>query len=340
MKQYFISQDKKQYRANLHAHSTLSDGMLSPEELKKIYRTQGYSILAITDHEHPKSHAHLSDPDFLMLTGYEAYIRTNANAQFDRYEPEVHLNLFARDPQNETMICFNEVYCKYIDDPAERAALRRVGSERPREYSVPYVNEFIRTAVQNGYLVAYNHPVWSLEDEECILSYENIFSLEIQNFSAYRQNGIEYSGALYDKMLRRRKHVFCHAGDDNHNKTPLSCPRTDSFGAFTMILSDELSYDAVISAMERGEMYASMGPLIHEISLENGVVHVECSPASRIVLYTGSKTPKFSVPEHGKSLTSADLKLDPIAPYFRVAVIDEEGKIASTRGFFRSEFLA
>ena len=337
MRQYFISPSKKQYRANLHAHSTLSDGMLSPEELKKIYREQGYSILAVTDHEHPKSHAALSEPDFLMLTGYEAYIRTNTAAQFDRYEPEVHLNLFARDPQNETMICFNEAYVKYVEG-AERAALRRVGSERPREYSVAYVNEFIRTAVANGYLVSYNHPVWSMEDEETVLSYENIFSLEIQNFSSYRQNGIEYSGALYDKMLRRRMRVFCHAGDDNHNKTPLTCPRRDSFGAFTMILADTLSYDAVIDAMEKGEMYASMGPLIHEISLEDGVVHVECSPASRIVLYTGSKTPKFAVPAQGETLTSADLKLDPIAPYFRVAVIDEEGKIASSRGFFRSEF--
>ncbi len=340
MKQYFISQNKKQYRANLHSHSTLSDGMLSPEELKRIYREHGYSILAITDHEHPKSHAALSEPDFLMLTGYEAYIRTNLNAQFDRYEPEVHLNLFAKDPHNETMICFNDVYCKYINDPTERATLRRVGSERPREYSVAYVNEFIRTAVAQGYLVSYNHPVWSMEDEERVLSYENIFSLEIQNYSSYRQNGIEYSGALYDKMLRRRKKVFCHAGDDNHNKAPLTCPRSDSFGSFTMILADDLSYDSVIEAMETGEMYASEGPLLHEISMEDGVVHIECSPAKRIILYTGSKAPKFAVSEGGKTISSADLKLDPIAPYFRVAVIDEEGKIASSRGFFRSEFQA
>ncbi len=338
MKQYFISPKKKQYRANLHSHSTLSDGKLSPEELKRIYRAQGYSILAVTDHEHPKSHAHLSEPDFLMLTGYEAYIRTNANAQFDRYEPEVHLNLFAKDPKNETLICFNEAYVKYIDDPAERASLRRVGSERPREYSVAYVNEFIRTAVSQGYLVSYNHPTWSMEDEERVLAYENIFSLEIQNYSSYRQNGIEYAGALYDKMLRRRNHLFCHAGDDNHNKGPLDCPRSDSFGAFTMILSDDLSYDSVITAMETGEMYASQGPLLNEISLEDGIVHVECSPAKRIVLYTGSKAPKYSVAAKGSTITSADLKLDPIAPYFRVAVIDEEGQIASSRGFFRSEF--
>jgi len=340
MKQYLISPKTKQYRANLHAHSTFSDGKLSPEELKRAYRAQGYSILAVTDHEHPKSHFELSDPDFLMLTGYEAYIRTNASARFDRYEPEVHLNLFARDPHNETMICFNESYVKYIDDPAERANLRRVGSERPREYSVSYINEFIRTAAAHGYLVSYNHPVWSLEDEETILSYENIFSLEICNYSALRQNGEEFSCALYDKMLRRRMRVFCHAGDDNHNKQPLDCPRSDSFGAFTMILSDSLSYDSVISAMEHGEMYASSGPLIHEISLEDGIVHIECSPSKRIILHTGSKAPKFEIAPKGQTVSSADLKLDPIAPYLRVMVIDEEGGIATSRGFFRSEFLA
>jgi hypothetical protein len=88
-------------------------------------------------------------------------------------------------------------------------------------------------------------------------------------------------------MLRRRRQVFCHAGDDNHNKAPLTCPRSDSFGAFTMILSDELSYDAVIGAMESGEMYASSGPLIHEISLADGIVHIESSPARQIILHTG-----------------------------------------------------
>ena len=340
MKQYFISDRKKQYKANLHAHSTFSDGKLTPEEMKQAYRDRGYSILAITDHEHPKSHFSLSDPDFLMLTGYEAYIRVSSTAKFDPYEPEIHLNLFARDPDNETIICFNEIYCKYVNDPSERASLRRVGSERPREYSVSYINEFIRTAVANGYLVSYNHPVWSLEDEERILSYENLFSLEICNYSALRQNGMEYSGALYDKLLRHRRNLFCHAGDDNHNKHPLSCPRSDSFGAFTMILAEDLSYSSVISAMECGSMYASTGPLIHEISLEDGRVHVECSPVKRIILHTGSKAPRFDVSEEGKTICSTTLKLDPIAPYFRVTVIDEEGRMATSRGFFRSEFQA
>ena len=68
---WLIDPEKKQYKANLHSHSTLSDGKLTPEELKKLYKDNGYDILAITDHEYPKSHNDLTDKDFLMVTGYE-----------------------------------------------------------------------------------------------------------------------------------------------------------------------------------------------------------------------------------------------------------------------------
>jgi hypothetical protein len=177
-----------------------------------------------------------------------------------------------------------------------------------------------------------------MEDEEAILAYENIFSLEIDNYSSLLCNGLEHGGALYDKMLRRRQRVFCHAGDDNHNGFPKDDPRWDSFGAWTVILADELSYDAVIGAMERGDMYASTGPRINELSLEDGFVHVECSPASHVVLFTGSKSPEFVIAPKGETLTSVSLPLDPIAPYFRLSVIDEQGHRASTRGFFREEW--
>lgn len=102
---YLISPYQKQYKANLHCHSTLSDGKKAPEELKEMYRAHGYQILAITDHEVPKSHTDMTEDDFLMLTGYECYIRDNPTGTYDVYGQEVHLNLFARDPRNETMIC-------------------------------------------------------------------------------------------------------------------------------------------------------------------------------------------------------------------------------------------
>ena len=41
MKQYLFPQEGKFYRANLHCHSTLSDGKRTPEELKEIYKSAG-----------------------------------------------------------------------------------------------------------------------------------------------------------------------------------------------------------------------------------------------------------------------------------------------------------
>ena len=38
------------WKTNLHAHTTRSDGKLTPTELTTLYRDQGYHALAITDH--------------------------------------------------------------------------------------------------------------------------------------------------------------------------------------------------------------------------------------------------------------------------------------------------
>ena len=331
-----LSKDKKQYKANLHSHSNLSDGKLSPAEMKELYKANGYDILAITDHCRPMDHSAMNEEDFLLLTGYEAYIRGENHSA---YCPEVHLNLFAKDPKNVTLICYNEKYTKYI--PKEQHGdMVRAGSERPREYTSEYINEFIETANANGYLVSYNHPFWSMESEEQILSYKNYFSLEMYNTSSYVTNNIEGAEALYDRMLRLGMHVGCHAGDDNHNKHPFDDPENDSCGWYTMILSDSLEYGNVIDALEKKECYASSGPRINEISVIDGeTVHLECSPVSKAFMFVGSKAPKRVLLPKGETGTSFDFKLHEKAQFIRITVYDEDGNVANSRGFFPEEWM-
>ncbi len=71
---YLIDYRKNCYKANLHCHSTISDGVMTPEELKKNYKSRGYSILAYTDHEVLVPHNELNDEDFLTLPGYEVQV--------------------------------------------------------------------------------------------------------------------------------------------------------------------------------------------------------------------------------------------------------------------------
>jgi predicted metal-dependent phosphoesterase TrpH len=48
-------------RGNLHAHTTFSDGVRSPQALVEEYESRGYDFLAITDHE---DHANRVEPAY------------------------------------------------------------------------------------------------------------------------------------------------------------------------------------------------------------------------------------------------------------------------------------
>lgn len=329
---YLIDPGKKQFKANLHCHSTHSDGKLTPQELKDAYKAHGYSVLCITDHEATNDFTHMTEPDFLMLTGYEAYIRPAY--QFDPFCGEVHLNLFARDPHNTGIVYFHPTVSRYLSEE-QKSAVVKIGPLVEREYTTEFVNSFIRCAKENGYIVAYNHPVWSQETQERIASYEGFFSMEICNWSSMnacaRQ---EYNLDLYHKLLRSGKRIFAHSTDDNHNKYPFDHQSNDSFGGFAMILADKLEYGEIFSAMEAGEMYSSMGPVFHWISLEGNQVQVSCSDVVEIALHCGSKTAAHLRAEPGKTISGATLEIRPGAEFIQVSITDKDGKHADTRGFF------
>ena len=333
---YLINSNQKQYKANLHCHSVNSDGKKTPEELMEMYKNKGYSILSITDHECPKAHSDLTDEEFILITGYEAYIRPNKECKHNVYGKEIHINLFAEKPDNETYIGFDPICCKYI--PIEQTEkMKKAGPFGTREYSVDYINRFVASAKENGYIAAYNHPWWSMENEEDMLAYEGFFSMEMCNYGSYLTSRLEYNAALYDKMLKKGNRIFCHSTDDNHNAYPDNSPLCDSFGAFTMIMPEKFTYDSIINAMKKGQMYSSMGPVFKEISIDGNKVHIECSEVERIMMFTGSKAPKKNTAESGKTITSADFEIDPRAEYIRISVVDKFGRFADTRGYFLDE---
>ncbi len=330
----YIAKDQPQYKANLHSHSVISDGRLTPEKMKDEYKKRGYSILAITDHEIPYDHSDMTEPDFLMITGYESHIRPNGS-NYDAYGPEIHINLIAKDPHNVTHINFNDDYCKC--DPEIMAKSKKAGSMAPRQYTVEYINEFVKTAVENGYLCAHNHAVWSHENQEQVAQYKGFFSMEMCNYGSYHGNRIEYNAVLYDRMLREGNRIFVHSADDNHNGAPLDSPASDSFGAFTMVLAKDLTYGSVIDALEKGNFYSSMGPRINELTFDGDSVHIETDPVRQITMHTAGKVVRYKVGTESEPVTFADFKIPEQTPYVRFSAYDFCGRYADTRGFFRDE---
>lgn len=327
-----ISKNVPQFKANLHSHSTLSDGCLSPEELVKAYRERNYSVLAITDHEYPCDHTALSTADFLLLTGYEAYLRPSKTNKFDPLTPEIHLNLLAKEPHNLSFVCYDPNFCKYI--PPELAEkLPHVGPVGKHRYSKRFINRFIAEARKAGYLVTYNHPCWSMENPADILDYDGFFSLEIYNTGSLRINNGEQNLALFDMLLRHGKFPYVHGADDNHNQVPFDDLLNDSFGAWTVICAKELSYPAIIRALEQGNFYASTGPSICALEIDGKHARLQCSPARRVMMQISPKAAFNVYNSDGSPVTEAVFELPAFAPYVYFAVIAEDGGEARTHAF-------
>jgi hypothetical protein len=63
-------------KGNLHTHTHLSDGLLSPQEMIARYKELGYDFLAITDHDDLIQESYWQeiprgDPDLLVFVGVE-----------------------------------------------------------------------------------------------------------------------------------------------------------------------------------------------------------------------------------------------------------------------------
>ena len=234
-------------------------------------------------------------------------------------------------------IAVDPKYLKYIDKNGIKIEdIPRVGDICDRHFCTREINAIIKTAVETGYLVAYNHPSWSLETVEDFGKYEGMYAMEIVNYGSSLEGFPADDSWAYDQMLRLGKNIWCLANDDNHNKFPVGHPACDSFGGFNMIKARELTYEAVIEALEKGHFYASMGPEIYDMYIENNELHVSCSPAvsiaARMVGRAGIRGTAFA--PVGETITEGVIPLQKNDTYIRVEITDVHGKKAFTHAYF------
>ena len=332
MEKVLFGSRKNKYKANMHCHSTLSDGKLSPEELKEYYKSHGYSILAITDHEHLNNNSYLDDEDFLTLTSCEVAIKEfPKESTLKNFDMKVcHLNFYAKDQKNVNNFFYNSVYDHFS------AVERRNSFEKPefdveRIYGAEGINALIKSAIDNGFFVAYNHPRWSLENYREYSKYENLWGVEIFNTSCNRDGIYEYDLNVHDDFWRDGKRIFVTSGDDNHNKID------DSFGTFVMVEADELKYSKIIDALLKGEFYTSTGPEIIKITVKDNLVTVECSNAKSIFYSTHGRRCSHVTASEGEYINTATFEIRDTDIYFRISVVDEFGKRADSQAYFLEE---
>ena len=205
-----------------------------------------------------------------------------------------------------------------------------------REYTLECMQTVIDEARKNGFLVSLNHPAYSMETPEFFGALNGLFAMEIYNHISLKASGVnDYNPAMYDDMLRRGKKMACIAADDCHMGCPDDDPYCDRYGGFVMIKAEKLEYSNIIEALEKGDFYASQGPEINELYIEDNKIHIKCSPAKYIAINSSNRNStgvRFG--EGSKPITEAVFDLVEEADYFRFDVCDEYGRHANTRGYF------
>ena len=297
---YMLPCGRNQYKANLHCHSTVSDGRFTPEELKKMYMARGYNAIAYTDHKVCAPHPELTDEGFVALSGVEIAFGIGRSRS-------IHVCGISRDPAKEIMIPNN-----VIDD-------------------VELVNAGAAELKREGFITTLNHPRWSGMSFEDIASIGDVECMEVVNGYEMIQDGYGDSSACFELELRRGRRVRPIATDDSHTSSAPGEPGYEYFRGFTMIAAESLTYGALTEALDNGDFYASTGPLFKELWIEDGKLHVECTAVSGVYVHGQLYSHRAAKIEGGDVIECADIDVSKIletSSYLFVQIADTDGKRA------------
>ncbi len=338
MKRYLISEKGKFYKANLHMHTTISDGKETPEEVKAAYMAAGYSIVAFSDHEVLLSHEDLTDENFLAITSFEKSVDCPTISEKYHHKKTAHMNFFAKDPKNLNCPVLNPktVWGNALNHITEE--MKKCDYEA--EYSTEGLNDIIKKANEAGFLVTLNHPVWSLQNYEDYIGLDGLWGIEIYNTGSVVEGYRDTVQPLTD-LLQLGKQVFPVAADDAH------CLK-HHFGGFVMVKSEKLEYKAIMKALEDGEFYASSGPEIDELYIDDDKLIVKCSPSRAVIMSSVWRRRKCVMATPCQHLDYAvfdikDYLAEPTSmgrkEYIRITVVGFDGETADTRAYFIDELL-
>ncbi len=305
-----LPREAQSYKINLHTHSTLSDGNFSPADLKKKYMEQGYSAVAFTDHRACIPHEDLTDESFVALTGFEADF--SLKDEKNNLIRAVHLNALAKEPSSS------------YSTPS-----------MPLDFDL--INKTVADLKQRGFWITLNHPVWSNMSSDDVAKIKGFDAMEVCNSIAVVFNNYSDDSAFYEYFLRDGGRAVPVAADDTHKIFEDGTPFWEYYQSFTVVKASELSYRAIMDALERGCCYASTGPQINGMWLEGDLLHIECSPVYGVFVHSKYLTCKTQDVKKTDCITHTVLDISEIrksSPYFWVQLRDTEGKKAWTTPYW------
>ena len=338
MKKYLLPNNGNFYKANMHVHTNVSDGRSTPEEVKAYYQNLGYSVVAFTDHEVFIPHNDLTDNDFVAINSVEVAVNDNWPLPFI-HNKSYHINFYAKnDKITECFACTG--YSVWLENSKRYISDYAKNNNFGKFHSVNAINTFVKKCNENGFLACYNHPVWSLHNYADYSGLKGLWAVEVYNTGSALA-GYEDTAQPFEDLLRENEPVLPICADDLHSLV------SSAVGGWTMIKAENLTYDSIMVALEKGDIYSSNGPSINELYIENGIVNISTSNAVFIKLVTDIRYTKYKRAKRGEFLTGASFDINDFIkgandenncrrslPWFRLEVVDERGYRAYTKAYF------
>ena len=278
------------WKGNLHTHSTRSDGTKPPQEVCRLYEQGGYDFIALTDHFREQYGFPITDTRPFRSAGFTTILGA-----------ELHTGAI----ENGTV-------------------WHIVAAGLPSDFAPPAAQEsgaqIAARAMQAGAFVGIAHPHMYTLTETDVAALGPAHAVEVFNGIAADANDRAESWHFLDILLARRQRYFAYAADDAH----FNPYHHDFRRGWVQVKAEELSPEALVTALRAGAFYSSTGPEIYDIaSIPGQRLTVHCSPAERIFLTgVGSASQRA----WGNGLTSAEFDLsDWSSHYCRVTVRDRRG---------------
>ncbi len=302
MKQSYFAEDGVWLKGNLHSHSTVTDGIHSPEELIDRYEAMGYDFLSITDHNVYVHHQQRSNGKLILLTGVEHDIA---------YGPDK---------------CTHIVGTGVVGKEVPGYDCRRYTQEEFTD------QQLMDMMLSDGQFVTLAHPVWSRMKPEEVLCLQGYHAVEVFNNGSEHLCHAGNAEVVWDMLLQNDVRVYATASDDCHVDW-------DLFGGWVWVKARERTPEAIVEALFAGQFYPSSGPVIEDFGIEDGVAYLKCSPCRSIHFITYEPRGESFFPKPGELMTQQTFPLKGRENYVRAVCVDEQGKMAWTQPIFLTEVI-
>ncbi len=317
-----ISRNIAQHKGCVHMHTDRSPDSTFPyADALAEYRRKGFRFCVMTDHEVYWNSQEQDQENFIVLAGAERAMQPNEAHPFLLSYPQqkhCHMNLIWDVTAGPCPYCHDEKLPRSVD------------------WGISSWNRYIRSYREQNQLVIFNHPAWSHVEPTTLMAVEGCFAFEVWNTGAVKDLGGSTDDAAWDYCLERGKRIWAVAGDDTHHYG-------SDYGicgaCATMVLTDDFSRAGLCMALKNGQFYPTTGPQIYAMSIKNGVLYMDFSPAAMVQVNGGSRWGYARYPQNDESLTHLEWPINGSLNYFRIRVVDEHGGVAWSQPVFMEDLL-